>query len=160
MSTNPYASFCQDFYVNMRINTQLTLPHNRETVLHFFERVQKEFADVKRNDIQPTKLGELAERELFALHSLVVGKVAPEIEGKDLDGVIEILTKYTTIKDPAVYHKIVVPAFSPNGEMNAQSIKDLQQWYVENGFVQTPVALDEFFDTSYLEHALGIVGRR
>lgn len=41
--TNPYASFCQDFYVNMRINTQLTLPHNRETVLHFFERVQKEF---------------------------------------------------------------------------------------------------------------------
>src|SRR5204863_7610111 len=43
MSTNPYASFCQDFYINMRINTQLTLPHNRETVLHFFERVQKEF---------------------------------------------------------------------------------------------------------------------
>ena len=43
MSSNPYASFCQDFYVNMRINTQLTLPHNRETVLHFFERVQKEY---------------------------------------------------------------------------------------------------------------------
>lgn len=39
----PYASFCQDFYVNMRLNTQLALPHNRETVLHFFERVQKEF---------------------------------------------------------------------------------------------------------------------
>jgi hypothetical protein len=41
--SNPYSSFCQDFYVNMRLNTQLTLPHNRETVLHFFERVQKEF---------------------------------------------------------------------------------------------------------------------
>lgn len=27
----------------MRLNTQLNLPHNRETVLHFFERVQKEF---------------------------------------------------------------------------------------------------------------------
>jgi hypothetical protein len=40
---NPYSSFCQDFYVNMRVNTQLALPHNRETVLHFFERVQKEF---------------------------------------------------------------------------------------------------------------------
>jgi len=40
---NPYASFCQDFYINMRLNTQLELPHNRETVLHFFERVQKEF---------------------------------------------------------------------------------------------------------------------
>jgi hypothetical protein len=41
--SNPYASFCQDFYINMRLNTQLSLPHNRETVLHFFERVQKEF---------------------------------------------------------------------------------------------------------------------
>src|SRR4051812_17973429 len=80
--------------------------------------------------------------------------------GKDLDAVLAILTKYTAIKDPAVYRKIVVPAFDANGQMNAQSIKDLQQWYVENGFVQTPVALDEFFDTSYLEHALGIVGRR
>src|SRR5688572_18565842 len=41
--SNPFAAFCQDFYVNMRLNTQLSLPHNRETVLHFFERVQKEF---------------------------------------------------------------------------------------------------------------------
>jgi len=43
MSTNPYTTFCQEFYVNMRLSTQLALPHNRETVLHFFERVQKEF---------------------------------------------------------------------------------------------------------------------
>ena len=56
--------------------------------------------------------------------------------------------------------KIVVPAFSPNGEMNVQSIKDLQQWYVDNGFVQNPVPLDEFFDTSYLDYALSVVGRR
>lgn len=40
--SNPYAAFCQDFYVNMRLSTQLTLPHARDTVLHFFERIQKE----------------------------------------------------------------------------------------------------------------------
>lgn len=40
---NPYSTFCQDFYANMRLNTQLSLPHSRETVLHFFERVQREF---------------------------------------------------------------------------------------------------------------------
>jgi NitT/TauT family transport system substrate-binding protein len=80
--------------------------------------------------------------------------------GKDLDAIIAILTRYTSIKDPAVYKKIVVPAFEPNGQMNVQSIKDLQQWYVDNGLVQTPAALDEFFDTSYLDYALGVVGRR
>jgi NitT/TauT family transport system substrate-binding protein len=80
--------------------------------------------------------------------------------GKDLDAIIAILTQYTAIKDPNVYKKIVVPAFDPNGDMEAQSIKYLQQWYVDNGFVQTPAALDEFFDRGYLDYALGVVGRR
>src|ERR1700722_6762787 len=40
---NPFSSFCDDFYVNMRLSTQLQLPHERDTVLHFFERIQKEF---------------------------------------------------------------------------------------------------------------------
>ena len=40
---NPFSAFCDEFYVNMRLSTQLNLPHARETVLHFFERVQKEF---------------------------------------------------------------------------------------------------------------------
>ena len=33
---NPYNAFCEDFYVNMRLGSQLNLPHNRETILHFF----------------------------------------------------------------------------------------------------------------------------
>ena len=39
--SNPFAPLCEDFYVNMRLGSQLNLPHNRETVLHLFERVQK-----------------------------------------------------------------------------------------------------------------------
>ena len=46
--SNPYASFCEDFYVNMRLGSQLNLPHQRETVLQFFERVQKEFPCMTR----------------------------------------------------------------------------------------------------------------
>jgi hypothetical protein len=44
----PYAAFCEDFYVNMRLGSQLNLPHSRETVLHFFERIQKEFPAMTR----------------------------------------------------------------------------------------------------------------
>lgn len=46
--SNPYAAFCEDFYVNMRLGSQLALPQNRETVLHFFERVQKSFPAMSR----------------------------------------------------------------------------------------------------------------
>jgi hypothetical protein len=46
--SNPYSSFCEDFYVNMRLGSQLNLPHQRETLLHFFERIQKEFPSMTR----------------------------------------------------------------------------------------------------------------
>lgn len=46
--SNPYCSFCEDFYVNMRLGSQLTLPHTRETALHLFERVQKDFPTMSR----------------------------------------------------------------------------------------------------------------
>lgn len=45
---NPFSAFCEDFYVNMRLGSQLNLPHNRETLLHFFERVQKSFPSMSR----------------------------------------------------------------------------------------------------------------
>src|SRR5262249_32600334 len=51
-----------------------------------FELIRKDYADVKRYDFEATALGAVAERGLFALRSLAISKVAPEITGKDLDG--------------------------------------------------------------------------
>jgi hypothetical protein len=45
---NPFGAFCEDFYINMRLGSQLHLPHNRETLLHFFERVQRSFPTMTR----------------------------------------------------------------------------------------------------------------
>lgn len=44
----PFSSVCDDFYVNMRLATQLNLPHSREVVLHFFERIQRQFPEISR----------------------------------------------------------------------------------------------------------------
>ena len=41
--TNNYGSICDDFYLDMYINTELELPRQRDTILAFFERVQKQF---------------------------------------------------------------------------------------------------------------------
>lgn len=40
---NPYSSLCDDFGVFSYLNTKLDLPNGRETVLHFFEALQKSF---------------------------------------------------------------------------------------------------------------------
>jgi hypothetical protein len=44
---NRYSSLSDDFYVNMNLSTEMELPATRETVLHFFERVQKTFPTMR-----------------------------------------------------------------------------------------------------------------
>jgi hypothetical protein len=44
---NRYSSLADDFYVNMNLGTEMELPANRETVLHFFERVQKSYPTMR-----------------------------------------------------------------------------------------------------------------
>jgi hypothetical protein len=43
MDAKSIASLCDDFYADMFVNTQLDLPTGRETVLTFFERLQKQY---------------------------------------------------------------------------------------------------------------------
>lgn len=40
---HPYHAVCDDFFANMYLQTEMRLPHNRETVLHFFEHVRRRF---------------------------------------------------------------------------------------------------------------------
>ena len=48
-----------------------------------YEQMRKSFADVA---IKDTTMGDFAEKALFAIRHLSVGKVAPEITGEDIDG--------------------------------------------------------------------------
>lgn len=38
-----FGSFCDDLFIDMNVNTQLELPTGRDTILTFFERLQKQF---------------------------------------------------------------------------------------------------------------------
>jgi len=44
---NPYGALCDDFYVNLNLSTEMELPTNRETVLHYFERLQKTYPSMR-----------------------------------------------------------------------------------------------------------------
>ena len=43
MTSDSYNLFCDDFCVEMHVNTELDLPSERDTVLTFFERISKQF---------------------------------------------------------------------------------------------------------------------
>jgi hypothetical protein len=42
-----YSSYSDDFYVNMHLNTEMDLPSGRETLLHYFEQVQRMFPTMR-----------------------------------------------------------------------------------------------------------------
>jgi peroxiredoxin len=78
------------------------LDKEAESVL---ERTIAEFSDV-RHPLDKRTLGEIAEGELFAMRHLEVGRVAPEIAGKDHAGASFALSEYRG--------KVVVLTFSGN----------------------------------------------
>ena len=41
--SDDYSCLCDEFYLDMHINTELDLPTERDTILNFFERIQKQF---------------------------------------------------------------------------------------------------------------------
>src|SRR5262245_15453658 len=42
-----YSNLADDFYLNMNLNTEMALPAARETILGFFERVQKTYPTMR-----------------------------------------------------------------------------------------------------------------
>jgi hypothetical protein len=43
-----YASLADDFYINVNLATEMELPGQRETILQFFERVQKRYPSMRK----------------------------------------------------------------------------------------------------------------
>ena len=44
---NRYSSLSDDFYVNMNLSTEMELPSNRDSILHFFESLQKKYPTMR-----------------------------------------------------------------------------------------------------------------
>ena len=44
---NSYSHEADDFYVNMNLNTEMELPHGRDTVLHYFEQMKKAYPELR-----------------------------------------------------------------------------------------------------------------
>ncbi len=42
-----YSTYSDDFYINVNLNTEMELPGQRETLLHYFEQLQKHYPTMK-----------------------------------------------------------------------------------------------------------------
>ena len=82
------------------------------------------------------------------------GKMA----GPAANDVIAILTKYTAIKDPAVYRAITPNGNDPNGRLNVESLRKDLATFKEAGFVKGTITVDRVIDESFAAEAVKTLG--
>jgi len=75
------------------------------------------------------------------------------------DAVYEVLTRYTTIKDPTLFPRIGYNGADPNGDLLDASLYDYQDAFLRYGTQQQRVDLSRVIDRSYLNQVLDELGR-
>lgn len=78
--------------------------------------------------------------------------------GKNADDLIKLLIANTNVKDAAIYRKMVPNGINPDGRLNLDSLAKDYAFYREMGYVERPVDIAAMTDTSFVDHALKILG--
>lgn len=77
---------------------------------------------------------------------------------KGFDEAVSILTKNTTVKDPAVFAKMTPAGLDPNGKLDVPAMQEDINYYQESGQLKAAVDLKSLVDTSFQEYAVQQLG--
>jgi NitT/TauT family transport system substrate-binding protein len=80
------------------------------------------------------------------------------IAGPNADAVIDILVKYSFLKDPAVHRAIISQAVDPNGQLNVPALQMAWQYFKDVGEIDGKVGVKDVIDLSYVEAAAKVLG--
>ncbi|TQR13281.1 ABC transporter substrate-binding protein [Psychrobacillus lasiicapitis] len=72
--------------------------------------------------------------------------------------IIDIMTKHTALKDPALWEKVFVTGLDPDGKMFLDDVIKQYDAYKANGAISGDVNFDKAVDTSITEKAVEILG--
>lgn len=72
--------------------------------------------------------------------------------------IIDILCKYSVVKDRTLYETMYPTGLNPNGHVKLKGIELDIAWYKENNLLKSPVSLQDAVDHSFVEFALKKLG--
>jgi len=76
----------------------------------------------------------------------------------DFQIVVDVLKKYTPVKDEALIRKIPPTGQNPAGYFDLQKLAEVQDWFVAKGLVNQHVELDKVVDHSFADYANSVLG--
>lgn len=86
--------------------------------------------------------------------SLKDGKIA----GANADEVIDVMAKYSSLKDKDALRAIVPSAIDPDGRPSIESLKADLEFYKAQGLVKSAITVDQTVDLSWIERAVKELG--
>ncbi len=78
--------------------------------------------------------------------------------GKDFDGAVRILIKWTKVKDPTLYKKMTPTGLSPDGSLNLDSLRSDARWLYKAGYVKRAVTIEKIVDMTFTKNAVEKLG--
>jgi len=81
------------------------------------------------------------------------------LKNRNREEVISILQKHSSVKDRAIYEKMVLPGIHPDGEVNVASIREALDAFKATGEVKPDIDLDKMLDLSFVRYAQEVLGR-
>jgi ABC-type nitrate/sulfonate/bicarbonate transport system substrate-binding protein len=79
--------------------------------------------------------------------------------GIDREAIIQLLIQNTSVKDRAFYDRMVLPAVSADGYVDAAVLQNDLAWYVQRGYVAPGLNAQALIDNQFVDYALARLGR-
>ncbi|GEM_PF-4571552 len=74
--------------------------------------------------------------------------------------VVQVLSKYTPVKDSKLYDLIETPYVDPNGQFHKASMDAQYKWYLEKGLYKGKKSFIDITDLSYVDYAVQKLGKQ
>ncbi|HEY3423497.1 MAG TPA: ABC transporter substrate-binding protein [Negativicutes bacterium] len=80
-------------------------------------------------------------------------------KNKNKNEIVDILCKYSVIKDPALYEKMFPTGLNPDGYVRMKGIAMDLAWYKENNLLKSNINIEDAVANNYVDFALSILGK-
>jgi NitT/TauT family transport system substrate-binding protein len=74
------------------------------------------------------------------------------------DGIVDVLTQYTPLRDRALYDRMSWVYIDPNLTLNEDDLRTTMQWFLDRGLVDRPTDLSNIYDPRFVQNALRVLG--
>ena len=151
ISTEPTTTLIREAGLATRIAGDDVFDPGQQNAVVFFSA---NFID-KRHDVAERFMRAYIRGVRYYMAALKDGRLA----GPNASEVISILTRYTKIKDPAMYGRIVPSSADPDGRVNLKTLKNDLAFFRQQGLVKDDkITVEDVYDGSFVEAALNVLG--